>query len=231
MGAGEEGRFPGFPDGGQESVPLPEGFFTELLPRMAEEDELRVSLQLLWRLHRQRAYPRAISEDELRGDPRLAGVNVARGLELSLGRGTFLAVEGKQGERWLTLNDGPGRRWARSLARGEAERPERPPSPGPGEDGVPAEERPAILGLYEEHIGLVPPGLLEELLEAQASYPPEWLQEAFGLAARSRVSSWRYVRAILNRWEREGKDRGASQRDPDPERLRQLGKYGDYLRS
>ena len=57
------------------------------------------------------------------------------------------------------------------------------------------------------------PMITEELKDAEKQYPSEWIEEAFREAVKSNKRSWRYVAAILERWEREGKDDGRSGRD------------------
>lgn len=212
------GGFEGFRSG-DESTPVPERFLSELLPEIKDEAELRLSLYLLWRLQRLPGYPRAIREPELVGEAPVAGPESRRGLALALRRGTFLAVE-VGAERWIALNDEAGRRWREAVGRGEA------PPPEVSEDGAPN-----VFRLYEAHIGLIQPALVEELKEAEASYPADWIEEAFQIAVESEARSWRYVASILKRWEREGKDRGTGKRHPDPERLRRPGKYADYVES
>ena len=67
-------------------------------------------------------------------------------------------------------------------------------------------ERPNIFELYEQNIGLLQPLLAEELEEAEATYPPGWILEAFKIAVEHNVRHWRYIRSILERWDREGRD-------------------------
>ena len=46
----------------------------------------------------------------------------------------------------------------------------------------------------------------EELGKAAETYPTRWIEEAFEIAVEQDVRRWRYVRGILDRWMREGKD-------------------------
>ena len=46
-------RFAGFPDGPLRMTPVPEPFFTELLTRIDDLGELKVSMYALWRLSQQ----------------------------------------------------------------------------------------------------------------------------------------------------------------------------------
>ncbi len=72
--------------------------------------------------------------------------------------------------------------------------------------GTPAPpERPNIFVLYEEHIGLLSPLVAESLQEAANTYPPDWISDAFRAAAEANVRKWAYIRAILERWAKEGR--------------------------
>jgi hypothetical protein len=69
----------------------------------------------------------------------------------------------------------------------------------------PLEERPKIFGLYENTIGLIAPHVASELVEAEALYPGDWLEDAFGEATKAGAYSWRYVQRILERWAVDGR--------------------------
>ena len=66
-------------------------------------------------------------------------------------------------------------------------------------------ERPNIFRLYEENIGMLTPMIAEELLDAEQVYPKQWIQDAMREAVLNGAHSWRYVEAILKRWQREGR--------------------------
>jgi DnaD/phage-associated family protein len=66
-------------------------------------------------------------------------------------------------------------------------------------------ERPTIFLLYEQNVGLLTPLVAEELREAEERYPAEWIEEAFRLAIQQNKRKWSYIRAILKRWETDGK--------------------------
>jgi DnaD/phage-associated family protein len=67
-------------------------------------------------------------------------------------------------------------------------------------------ESPGIFELYEQNIGLLQPLLAEELAEAESTYPASWIVDAFRIAAEHNVRNWRYIKSILERWQRDGKD-------------------------
>ena len=66
-------------------------------------------------------------------------------------------------------------------------------------------EPPNIFRLYEENIGAITPLIADVLRDAEESYPPEWVEEAVQIAVENNVRSWKYVEAILERWQKEGR--------------------------
>jgi len=52
---------------------------------------------------------------------------------------------------------------------------------------------------------MLTPLIAEQLHEAAQTYAPQWIEEAFVIAARQDKRNWHYVAAILQRWAREGK--------------------------
>jgi len=65
--------------------------------------------------------------------------------------------------------------------------------------------RPNAFSLYEQHIGPLTPLIAEHLRAAERAYPRDWLEEAILQAAEYNARTWRYVDAILQRWEAEGR--------------------------
>lgn len=79
--------FPGFPAGKVAHTPLPNLFFTELLPLIDDLAELKVTLHIFWRLYHMRGYPRCVSHAQLASDTTLL-----RGLQ-ELGRPVHEALD------------------------------------------------------------------------------------------------------------------------------------------
>jgi len=80
--------------------------------------------------------------------------------------------------------------------------------PGTGEaiiDILP--ERPNIFRLYESNIGPLTPMIGDALKDAAENYLPELIADAIREAVKSEKRSWRYIDAILKRWETEGRGR------------------------
>jgi DNA replication protein len=223
--------FAGFPPGRNPYVPLPEPFFTQILPEIEDVGELKVTLHLFWRLSQKRGIPRCASDRELvadpllrrmlrrRGDPRPHEERLRAALELAFARGTLLRVRARvDGEvvAWYFFNTQRSRRAVERLLGGETS-PERllelEGPVGGLREGDPATrrplllevERPNVFALYEQNVGLLLPMVAEELKDAAERYPADWMEAAFREAVQQNKRSWSYIRAILKRWESEGK--------------------------
>jgi DNA replication protein len=213
-----EGPFEGFPAGDVRYTPLPDQFFSHLLPAITDLAELKVTLHVFWLLHRQKGYPRYVSRSQLQSDATLlqglqdinetAPDALAQGLEQAVARGTLLRLTTWQEheaeasvDEWYFLNNPEGRQAYGQVKEGRLELDVHvvPPTPPP-------EARPTVYDLYERHIGLLSPLIAQELTEAAETYPASWMEEAFEIAVERGVRRWRYVRGILERWQREGKD-------------------------
>ena len=218
--------FAGFPPGKNPYIPLPERFFTSVLPEIEDASELKLTLHLFWLLFRKHGNPRCASDRELmadpllrralrrQGDPRPLEERLRAALELALTRGTLLRIRVRvDGEivTWYFFNTARSRQAVARLLRGDLSAELLLDLEGPvghtlDEHTLALEvERPNIFTLYEQNIGLLPPLLAEELREAEEHYPPEWIEESFRLAIQQNKRRWSYIRAILKRWETEGK--------------------------
>jgi DNA replication protein len=80
------------------------------------------------------------------------------------------------------------------------------------------EPRPNIFELYEDNIGLLSPILADELRDAEATYPADWIEDAFRIAVANNVRKWRYIQAILESWATKGRDDGTSRGDTETKR-------------
>ena len=233
--------FVGFPAGRVRSTPVPDLFFSELLPQIDSMAELKVSLHVIWLLARKKGHLRCVRREELLGDGvLLRGLQVPgqmpehlveEGLDKAVARGTLLHLalrsEDGQEQSWYFLNSEQGRQSVDEVRQGEVVLD----SSAVLEEPQVEAERPNIFVLYEQNIGLLQPMIAEELREAEDSYPAEWIEEAFKIAAQQNVRKWRYIHAILERWAAEGKDDGETGRDSEEDRYRYItGKYKDYVK-
>jgi DnaD/phage-associated family protein len=233
--------FIGFPAGDVRFTPVPDLLFSELLPQIDSLPELKVTLHVIWLLHRKKGQPRCVSREALLGDGvLLRGLKISgrspqrlveEGLERAVARGTLLHLTARteDGEEfnWYFINSDGGRRAAEQVRRGELVLPASAVLEEPQVDV----ERPNIFVLYEQNIGTLQPMIAEELQEAEENYPTEWIAEAFKIAVEQNVRKWRYIQAILERWATEGKDDGEAGRGSEEDRYRYIkGKYKDYVK-
>lgn len=242
--------FTGFPGGKNPYVPVPEVFFTVLLPEIEDTAELKVTLHLFWLLAQKQGNPRCVSDRELMmdrvllrslkrlGDPRPSEERVRLGLEQAVMRGTLLRIHLKlfsesSGEEevigWYFFNTARSRKIVKELQGAEMvpvsmlERETQVPQlhavaaqvGGHTENGQSEQqgrtrvqvqiERPNIFVLYEQNIGLLTPMLANQLEDAADHYPAEWVEAAFSEAVQRNKRNWKYISAILRRWETEGR--------------------------
>jgi DnaD/phage-associated family protein len=192
-------------------VGLPPELFSEVLPSITLPSELKVTLHIFYRLSRQRAMPRRVSWDDLAADRTLRrslrSISklrpfedlLAEGLEAAVRRTTLLHLTLPAGGRvgnWYLVNTAANRAWVEQLAAAQV-------ALAPTDE--PPAERPALIGLYEQNIGLVTPMLIDELREAEEHYPREWIEDAMREAVRANARSWRYIRKVLERWAAHGR--------------------------
>jgi DnaD/phage-associated family protein len=231
--------FSGFPAGKVHFTPLPNLFFSKLLPAIDDLAELKVTLHIFWLLHQKKGHLRYVSQRELEADGVLLGglrgmgqepeECLGQALERAVARGTLLRVTAQQGDErndWYFMNTDAGRKAVEKIRRGELEIEA---AMLPGEVRLEV-ERPNIFVLYEQNIGLLTPLIAEELRDAEKTYPADWIEEAFRIAVEHNARHWRYVCSILERWAAEGKDREKAGRGPEEDRRRYIeGKYAEYI--
>lgn len=231
--------FPGFPDGKLRVTPVPNLFFSELLPHIDSLAELKVTLYAFWALTQKDGQVRYLRLTDFLSDAefmkglaptlKLAADALLDGLERAVARGAFLHVnvESAAGKLELFfLNTEKGRAAVEGITRGEWR-----PNPDEDEPISLLVERPNIFILYEQNIGPLTPLIADELRDAEQNYPLRWIEEAMQQAVANNVRRWRYVQAILERWRQEGKQDGISQRDSQKELRSQIPpEYRDIIK-
>ncbi|MFN2137901.1 MAG: DnaD domain-containing protein [Candidatus Promineifilaceae bacterium] len=233
--------FAGFPPGKQRLTPVPNLFFSELLPAIDTISELKVTLYAFWALTQQDGAVRYLRLTDFLNDVtfigglgennQIATEALLDGIERAVARGTFLHVnvEGADGQIDLYfLNSERGRAAIEGITKGEWR-------PWPDEEQPVSllVERPNIFVLYEQNIGSLTPLIADALRDAEQTYPPGWIEEAISIAVENNVRRWRYVLSILERWRTEGKQErdGISRRDSQEKLRGQVPKeYEPYVK-
>jgi len=230
--------FSGFPAGKLRTTPVPNLFYSELLPAIDHLGELKLTLYAFWVLAQKEGRHRYLRESEIAADevfmqsldsggqdPR---EKLADALERAVARGTFLkaALTFADGEEALYfLNTPKGRAAIEGIERGDW----RPT----GIEDQPVElkiERPNIFVLYEQNIGALTPMIADRLREAEDSYPATWIEDAIRIAVENNVRKWRYVEAILEDWDKRGRDEREDRGDSEKARRRYVeGDFSDFI--
>jgi len=229
--------FLGFPAGKQPYTPVPNLFFSELLPEIDHLGELKVTLHVFWLLTQKKGDRPCVSRQELATDRRLlqgltgSGMTPREALRDALDRAvvrrTLLRVmAGPEADRqdWYFVNSEKGRQAVEDLLAGKWT---------PADTGQMMQlevQRPNIFVIYEQNIGPLTPLLSEELMEAEDTYPASWIEDAFREAVELNKRSWRYIQRILERWAAEGRTDEEARRgdEGDPRRFIE-GDYADYI--
>ncbi len=215
-------KFNGFPAGEIRFTSVPDLFFARLLPQIDSLAELKVTLHFLWVHYRQAR--QVISFNELLADETLVQSlalidedieqALSQGLHRAVERGTLLyaQVEDQTGSHHLYyLNSERGRQAHAKVKAGELG-----VVATSGAEVAPPTKRPNIFELYEDNISLLSPIIADELKDAEATYPPEWIEDAFKIAVENNVRKWSYIRAILERMATAGRG--------DPKKQQETGK-------
>jgi DNA replication protein len=198
----------------EEFIRLPEGFFTRLLLRIDDPGELRLLLYLFWHLEKQERKVRHFKLEELTADPALIDMmgndkNLMGALRRLIELGAVLEADFKwKDETYYFINTPQGQAAVSAIENGEWL--------DPGTDNPPiqmAGDQPNIFKLYEENIGAITPIMAEILKADEAAYPPGWIEEAIRIAVARNARNWKYVQAILERWQKEGHGNEQNRRD------------------
>ena len=234
-------QFTGFP-AKMQFTPLPNPFFSVLLPQINDITELKVTLYILGALYQKRGYPRFITYGELVSNRSLMSSLreaakppdevLRQALEMATKRGTILHIvldrDGAPQDIYF-LNTESDRQAVTKIQSGELSLTGLKVG---RQDYIETEEQPDIFTLYEQNIGMLTPMISEELREAEKLYPAAWIQDAIKEAVSLNKRSWKYIAAILENWSSQGRGSGTYRRDfkkTDPDKYIK-GKYGHMVR-
>lgn len=235
----EERSFQGFSEGKHRQVPLYDEFFENLLPLIDDLDELKITLYCFWKLDQMEGVFRCIRLSEAAADRQIFSQyedptydRILKAFELAVQRGTLLEATSEKDEhreRLFFLNSPRGRAAWQAVLQGSWH-PEYIHRDGEQE----TIHRPNIFQLYEENIGTLTPMIADSLKDAEESFPAIWVAEAIQIAVENNKRSWRYISAILDRWDREGKHGGKekpkNRQDTPESRQRYVdGEFSEFI--
>ncbi len=213
--------FIGFPNQKMLDVIVPDLFFIDLLPQIDDLAELKLTVYFFWLLNEQEGSLRFVRGEDMRRDEiLLQSLNLESdlrsplatledALERAVARNTLLRLDVETDteidtivEDWYFLNTTKGRQAVAAIRQGQL---------ATLQSIVPQDarlhvERPNIFVLYEQNIGLMTAMIADQLRDLEKSYPPAWIVDALEIAVLNNKRHLNYIRAILRRWETEGKD-------------------------
>ncbi len=228
---------------GVQFTPVPNPLLAGLLEEIDDISELKVTLRVVWALHRKKSPLPYVTSSELSIDRSVAAMLSATGddlervieasLDSAVKRGTLLGVPASDdsGTRYL-LNTEPVRA---ALVRKGVELPERSkPEVGSGSETQQSESRPelhqGVFKVYEENIGVMSPLIAESITAALQEHPESDVIDAIRVAVEANARSWKYVTAVLRRWAVDGRDtREIRGSDGKPERYSEANRSDEFI--
>ena len=221
--------FTGFQEDNLNLVRLPETFFSQLLPMIDSLTQLRLLLYFFWHIEQQESSLKFLKFKDLFSDPTLVDmtgteIRLKEDLEALVNMGIILKASIPGEEKTIYFINGPqGRAALKAIEDGQWKATVSRRKPIQLTD-----QQPNIFRLYEENIGPITPLIAEILKEDEQIYPEAWINEALEIAVTHNVRKWKYVQAILERWQNEGRGNEQNRRNDsqDPSRYRRswLGK-------
>ena len=232
-------QFSGFP-ARMQFTPVPNLFFSSLLPQIDNIAELKVTLHIFWAIYAKKGSPRFATFGELlasrslvnslREGEKTAAEVLGESLAMAVKRGTILhlalAGEGATEDVYF-INTEADRRVVDKIKNGELVLAGLKASGQVQPDTGPV---PDIFTLYEQNIGMLTPMIAEELREAEKLYPEDWIGDAIKEAVSLNKRNWRYIERILENWSSEGRSDGTHRGDSktNPDKFIK-GKYGHVV--
>ena len=225
-------KFKGFQQGGA-TISIHAQFFNDVLPHIDDLDELKILLFCYRALLQKLGKYRYLQRRDFAGDDALiAGLSGADALDSALDKAVdhayllrvTLALNGSD-EAYYFMNTTRGRTAVSQIEQGNW-------SPAENKQIEILPERPNIYTLYEENIGVLTPRIAEHLRDAEGDYPYDWVIDAIHAAVDNNVRRWKYIHAILERWQQEGRVDETDRRPDEPTRRDFTGgEFADYIES
>ena len=225
-----------------DRVEIPEQFFSDVLPNITNILELKISLIILNEIASQPVESRFINRVGIENLEQVKsletdGIQPSLALiesvleKLTRAKLIFsmkLNLESEDSGEMYFLDDIEGRKLSENFKLGivspniTGDNPEKDIDKGM-----------TIFDLYEKNIGIIPGSqVAEELIEAEKTYPAQWLEDAFDEAVAQDVRRWAYIRAILASWSNGGRGNyDGKTGGRNSESRYKSGKYGKVVRS
>ena len=217
-------QFDGFLDDARDLVRLPETFFTQLLPNIETLSQIRLLLYLFWNAENQEGRIRFFHLEDLVSDSTLVKMtggeqSLKQALSDLIRLGAVLEAKPPLLDQTYYFINGPQGRAALKAIQHDYWHEN-------NQEGPPLHlttDRPNIYKLYEENIGAITPMMAEILKADEATYPKPWIEEAIRIAITRNARNWKYIQAILKRWQNEGRGNEQNRRDDsqDPDSYRE----------
>jgi DnaD/phage-associated family protein len=198
---------------------IDEGLFRDILPRIRDLAELKAVLYVAYigaRTGEHTVSMDALMEPAVLRDiagldsPDPAEERLKAGLDRAVADGSLLRLmrhKGRGADVAFVLGTDGNARMVRRLMDGD----DAAASLLDVEDGMEVTVyRPNVYSLYERSIGPLTPLVAERLRDAERSYPRAWIEQAVREAVQYNRRNWRYIEAILARWEETGGPDGIS---------------------
>jgi DnaD/phage-associated family protein len=228
--------FKGFSSGKIRLVPIPSTFFSDVLPEVDDVNTLKVMLYIFRALDAQDRDIRYLREKDLMADGELLAClkipddvklnTLTAALEAIEKAGFLLKAPDQTGQDTAIffLNSQKGRDALAALQSGKWH----PDDTGSASYQI-QPEWPGIYRLYEDNIGPLTPLLADLLQEAEKNYPPTVIQFAFEEAVKKNARNWKYIDAILRKWQEKGTN-GQNSRDTEDYRRKYTGgEYAEFI--
>lgn len=200
--------FKGFDAGQAHTISIHAQFISEVLPLIDDLAELKLCLFCYYALHQKEGEHRYLrlrdfaSNADLMRDVTAQGRNLDEALAKAVRHGFLLRKDvnvNGQSESLYFMNTAKSRALIEALDKGDWQ-------PDFAEDIEILPSRANIFALYEKNLGMLTPTIAEDLKAAEDEYPHEWIVDAIEKAVTNNKRNWRYVKKILETWQRDGRD-------------------------
>jgi DnaD/phage-associated family protein len=215
--------FHGFSEDHQGVVRLPVRFFGDVLPLIEDLNQLRLLLYMFWHIEQQETKIRYFRWVDFVSDTLLCEMIIGEealinALESLVSCGVVLKADLPwMNETYYFINGPQGRAAVSAIENGEWQ--------SVNQERKPIQltrQKPNIFKMYEENIGPITPLMADVLKQDELTYPDVWISDAIEIAVTHNARNWKYIQAILNRWQSKGRGNEQNRRDnsQDPESYR-----------